>query len=154
MRTDIEEMTEAEVYDFWDFLTNTWRERGARMTRKQAFSVIYYLQESVGVISDQYEMCEHCECLIDSYNESIRYTSDDDNFEADYHFTPGAIELGIRVCSDCARHYETPYYARPENVEDEIAQTQRILAWFAFIDADQAQAHETQAIDAVLEAGA
>ncbi|WP_175639107.1 hypothetical protein [Metabacillus schmidteae] len=39
-----------------------------KLTSKQAFSVIYYLQEALGVIPDVYEKCDECDSLFDTDN--------------------------------------------------------------------------------------
>lgn len=40
-----------------------------KITADEAFSVIYYLQEELKVIPDNYEQCRECKCLYDSYEE-------------------------------------------------------------------------------------
>ena len=40
-----------------------------KLTRKEAFSMVYYLQEEMHLIPDRFEMCSKCEVLYDSFNE-------------------------------------------------------------------------------------
>lgn len=42
-----------------------------KLTADEAFSVIYYLQEGLGILPDYYEQCRECKCLYDSYNEGV-----------------------------------------------------------------------------------
>lgn len=46
----------------------TFRDK-PELTPEQAFAVIYYLQEKLGVIPETYEMCDHCHELYDSDSE-------------------------------------------------------------------------------------
>lgn len=39
------------------------------LTPEEAFSVIYYLQEELGILPDNYEMCRECKDIYDSDNE-------------------------------------------------------------------------------------
>jgi hypothetical protein len=43
--------------------------RFKKMNAKQAFTVIWFLQEGCHLVSDQYEMCCNCESIYDSYSE-------------------------------------------------------------------------------------
>lgn len=40
-----------------------------KLTPEQAFSVIYFLQEHMGLIPDHYEKCDECGCLFDTESE-------------------------------------------------------------------------------------
>lgn len=40
-----------------------------KLTPEEAFCVIYYLQEEFGILPDNYEMCQECKGIYDSYNE-------------------------------------------------------------------------------------
>lgn len=73
------EVTLQQTQEFFDFLQGTVPEsihlgRGEklRLTRKQAFNVIWYLQERLGIIPSRYEMCHRRGCdsdLFDTYGE-------------------------------------------------------------------------------------
>jgi len=47
-----------------------------KLSRQAAFSVIYYLQERLGILSDDYEMCQTCGCIYDSANEGTCINDD------------------------------------------------------------------------------
>ena len=60
-----------------------------QLTRRQAFSVVYYLQEILCIIPDHYEMCGECDGIFDD-----RYgggTRQGDN---------------AQLCESCAQHYD------------------------------------------------
>jgi hypothetical protein len=40
-----------------------------KMNAKQAFTVIWFLQERCHLLPDEYEMCSNCETIYDSYSE-------------------------------------------------------------------------------------
>lgn len=50
--------------------------RNPKMTADEAFSVIYYLQEELRVIPDNYEQCRECKCLFDSHEEGTNIYED------------------------------------------------------------------------------
>jgi hypothetical protein len=43
--------------------------RFRKLTAKQAFTVIWFLQEACHLLPDSYEMCFNCESIFDSYSE-------------------------------------------------------------------------------------
>ena len=64
-------ITVEQIQEFMDFLTGNKLPEGftfqqaPKLTRKQAFSVVYYLQEALAVIPDNIEMCQVCGELFD-----------------------------------------------------------------------------------------
>ena len=68
-----------------------------QLTRRQAFSVVYYLQEILCIIPDHYEMCGECDEMFDS--ECDGGTRQGDNVQIcdicrhDYDFCPSCCEL-------------------------------------------------------------
>lgn len=68
------EMTIERVREFYDFLTNqqlpdgmcTGRGNQPRLTGRQAFSVIWFLQEHLHIIPDHFDRCDDCGSLFDS----------------------------------------------------------------------------------------
>lgn len=75
MSQNEEEITLEQVQELFDFLQGTVPEginlgRGhkPRLTRNQAFSVIWYLQEHLGILPDHYEMCQRRGCTSDLYD--------------------------------------------------------------------------------------
>ena len=70
-----EDITLEQVQELFDFLQGTVPEditlgRGhkPRLTRNQAFSVIWYLQEHLGILPDHYEKCHRRGCDSDLYD--------------------------------------------------------------------------------------
>lgn len=74
-----------------------------KLTAEEAFSVIYYLQEELGILPDCYEQCRECKCMYDSYNEGASIGKettiiDDEGNEVDGNFPE---ELYGMYCEDC-----------------------------------------------------
>lgn len=74
-----------------------------KLTAEEAFSVIYYLQEELGILPDCYEQCRECKCLYDSYEEgtSIGEDStiiDEEGNEIDGNFS---VEMYGLYCESC-----------------------------------------------------
>lgn len=91
-----------------------------KLSRQAAWNVVWYLQEHLGVIPSQYEMCCVCDGLFDSYREGHIISDDDadDQFTKDLDITPEQIAQyqGADFCSEsCERAFwEDPeYYAHP-----------------------------------------
>lgn len=72
----------------------TMKHRPRKMTAKQAMSVIYVLQEFVGVISDRFEMCDACNWIYDTEQEG--HTGTDGEFSC-------ANCSHSCQCTDCKR---------------------------------------------------
>ena len=45
----------------------TMRPRLKKMNAKQAFAVVWFLQEVCHLLPDEYEMCDNCQEIFDSY---------------------------------------------------------------------------------------
>lgn len=74
-----------------------------KLTADEAFSVIYYLQEELGILPDYYEQCRECKCLYDSYNEGVRIDNnstiiDDEGNEVAGNFPEDTYGL---YCDNC-----------------------------------------------------
>lgn len=76
-----------KVKEFLEFLQGVTPEglhirRGRRpkMSRKKAFTVIWYLQEHFRVLSDSIEMCWDCGELFDTYKEGVYWTAKGRNY--------------------------------------------------------------------------
>lgn len=61
-----------------------------KLTRKQAFSVVWWLQEEMHVLPDRFEMCDTCDELLDS--------------ECEHWFMRKGDNAGL--CDDCSRGYD------------------------------------------------
>lgn len=82
------------VEEFYKLLTEHEVPEGYRMpdlppkmTGKQAFALIWYLQEGPRVLPDHIEYCESCDCLGDSWSESFEYVKSKE----------------MRLCESCYR---------------------------------------------------
>jgi len=75
------------------------------LSEKEAFTVIYILQEKFNLIPDIYEMCAECKALYDSENEG-------------HHFD----EVGINLCDACISiicNHE--YYHDMEKLDSDVS---------------------------------
>lgn len=91
-----EEVTLEETQELMGFLQGNVPEGWTvpdmpRLTRDQAFAVVYYLQEGMGLISDRFELCSDCGSIFDSNCEGGSIDSED---------TEDEIEHGV-YCDDC-----------------------------------------------------
>ena len=104
------EITLEEVMEFIAMLTgkrlpDCWEPSDIqpKLTPRQAFTIVYYLQEFLGVLPDHYEQCGVCEELYDS--ECGGFSVDPDELPDDWHTEIGVtsemIEKsgGAMVCS-------------------------------------------------------
>lgn len=67
-----------EVNDLYDFLQGEVPEclimkRPPHLSEQMAFRIIYYLQEVMHILPDNYERCVTCGRLYDSFNEGSSY---------------------------------------------------------------------------------
>lgn len=73
-----------------------------QLTEEEAFSVIYYLQEKLGVLPDKFERCRECGCLYDSDSEGVNIDGDsivvEDGQEKDTNFPE---EMYGNYCDSC-----------------------------------------------------
>ncbi len=81
-----------------------------RLSRKEAFGIIWFLQEHLGILPDNFEMCEVCEQLFDSHSEGyiIDGTDDPDEHYEDMSITKTMLEEndGKMFCSiECESKY-------------------------------------------------
>jgi hypothetical protein len=75
---DPKEITIEEVEKFYSFLQGELPEelyikRYHKLSERQAFQIIYYLQETMHIIPDNFERCITCGCIFDSDNEGSSY---------------------------------------------------------------------------------
>jgi len=104
----IEDSTLEKVQEFYE-----WLQGGAgpekiefrtkpRLTEDEAFSVVYYLQEELGILPDCYEQCRKCKGLYDSCNEGTSIDKDstivENGKEVDGNFQE---ELYGLYCDNC-----------------------------------------------------
>ena len=73
-----------------------------RLSRSKAFSVIWFLQEVTGVLPDQYEMCDECNEIYDSWEEGV-YTDPECYELADGKPLPGKYH-SKHFCDSCRDH--------------------------------------------------
>lgn len=70
----LEDITLEKVTEFYEWLQGNscpegiWFEQKLELSEKQAFSVIYFLQEYLEIFPDNIERCRECGCLYDSYD--------------------------------------------------------------------------------------
>lgn len=73
-----------------------------RLSKNQAFSVIYVLQERMGLIPDKFELCDQCHEIFDA-NYGICHVDDKEQLkemrEIGYRVT--AKDIGKMFCDDC-----------------------------------------------------
>lgn len=106
---NVEDIGIEKVNEFYEWLQgkncpeNIHFEEKLNLTEEQAFSVIYFLQEYLGILPDNYERCRECGCIFDSYEEgtSVNETTTtvtDAGEEVDANFPE---ELYGLYCDDC-----------------------------------------------------
>jgi len=101
-----EEITLEQVETLYAFLQGECPERFCikampNLTPDQAFAVIYYLQEGLGLIPDKYEKCRECDDLYDSANEGCSAGL------CEGHYTSMCPHCGDGVdCEDCELYKE------------------------------------------------
>ncbi|MGL6199874.1 MAG: hypothetical protein ACRC3H_13180 [Lachnospiraceae bacterium] len=104
----VKEVGTAEVHEFYDWLQGeitidrmTFAE-SPKLSKEAAFAVIYYLQERLGVIEDNYELCRGCGRIYDSYGEGTYINEEstivEDGKEIDANFPE---EMYGSYCNYC-----------------------------------------------------
>ncbi len=77
------EVTEEQMEELFEFLQKKAMPKGfhiehrPKLTYKQAFAVIYYLQERLRVLPDCFELCKGCGRIYDSEQEGITLNGED-----------------------------------------------------------------------------
>lgn len=78
MKMNLSEVTINELQEFFEFLQGDISSNEARkitfisppkVSKETAISIIYYLQEVMGIVPDTYESCKKCSDFYDSGNE-------------------------------------------------------------------------------------
>ncbi len=103
------EPTLEQIQEFFDVLTTgeppeDWRLSNLlKLTPRQAFTVVYLMQEQLGIVPDHYELCSVCDELFDThYGE--QYLDDDTEIDEWYECLGVTKEMlephkGNRFCS-------------------------------------------------------
>jgi len=97
-KVDLESITVEQVEQFHKWLTGEQNTEEIRcktqphLTVEEAFSAIYYLQEVLGVLPDNYEMCRECGRIFDSYEEGTHIDADTEGYTE---------EACGNYCEDC-----------------------------------------------------
>jgi hypothetical protein len=69
-RIDVEDVEDFHKFLQGDYMPkNLHMKNPPRMSKQRAFKIIYYLQEVLGVLPDDFEMCKTCGRIYDSANE-------------------------------------------------------------------------------------
>ena len=105
----VEEVDTNEVLEFFDWLQGKaeikrmYFAENPKLSQEAALSVIYYLQERLGVLEDKYEMCRECGCIFDSEYEGTHINDDytlvgenREEYDANY-----PEEMYGHYCDDC-----------------------------------------------------
>lgn len=88
-KIDLKSISTEQVEQFYNWLQGIncpkelHTENKMNLTDDQAFSVIYYLQEILGVLPDKFEKCNDCGCLYDSEAEGT-YIGEDSTWENEF----------------------------------------------------------------------
>lgn len=97
-------MTEEKVQELMDFLTGdsipdkivlSDSDR-LKLSEKEAFRVIWLLQEHYGIIPDNFEKCDGCDIIFDTHNSGFYL---DDDYELDGETLPK--EYHGHWCDSC-----------------------------------------------------
>lgn len=79
---ELEKISQEKIEEFFDWLQgnscpkNIHFKCKLNLSAEQSFSVIYYLQEELGILPDKYEMCQECKSIYDSENEGTNIDKD------------------------------------------------------------------------------
>ena len=82
-------------------------EKKLNLSEEQAFSIIYFLQEHLKILPDNYERCCKCGCIYDSYVEGTNISEEttivtENLEEVDANFPEEMYGL---YCEDCRPDY-------------------------------------------------
>lgn len=107
-KIELEKITLEQVQEFHSWLQGKSYPNGIefahslKLTPGEAFSVIYYLQEELGILPDNYEMCQECKDIYDGYNEGTYINEEStvikDGKEIDVNFPE---EIYGSYCDNC-----------------------------------------------------
>lgn len=78
-------------------------EEKLNLTEEQAFSVIYFLQEYLEILPDNYERCRNCGCIFDMENEGTSISEETEevfDYETERYIKLPEEMYGI-YCDDC-----------------------------------------------------
>jgi len=96
----------ASIQELYDFLCGKIPEgiripknKTPRLTDEKAFSVIWYLQERMGVLPDNFELCHQCKQIYNTMNGGIFVSNLSDAKEMGYNCT--RKDKGHSFCSNC-----------------------------------------------------
>lgn len=114
----LDEISIEQVQEFYEWLQgkscpeNIHFEKKLNLSEEDAFRVIYYLQEHLEILPDNYERCDKCGCIYDS-NEEGSYINKETTI-----VTEGGEELDANFpeemygcyCDDCRPDWiQKPY---------------------------------------------
>lgn len=95
-------VTEEQMLEFFRYLTDKMG-----MEPKHAFDIIYYLQETMGILPDSWELCARCGNIFDSNREGSYV---DEDFEIDWQgddlLKPLPQYIGNHYCEWCIMEIE------------------------------------------------
>ena len=98
-----------KLNDWFDWITTKGNKLGKvickspNISRDKAFNVLYTLQEFLGIISDEIEMCKDCKRLLNTSCEDWINVEGQEYKEFAVKRKPRKHEEGI-YCDDCARN--------------------------------------------------
>lgn len=103
------EMNLELVKEFFEFLQGneaypegTILKSRPKLSKAQAFSVIYVLQERMGVIPDRFELCDQCHELFDA-DYGMCHVDDEEGLESmkEIGYRVTKKDIGKTFCDDC-----------------------------------------------------
>lgn len=108
----LEDISQEQIADFYEWLQGKNCPKGFNFKRKlnlseeEAFSIIYYLQECLGVLPDNYERCRECGDIYDSCEEGVCISEitliDGEDGEVEANFPE---EMHGMYCNNCRPDY-------------------------------------------------
>ena len=100
------EITLEQVKEFFDFLRgelpdgmNTIKKDIPKLRDDQAFSIIWYIQEHLGLLPDRFELCHECKQIYDTDYGGIAVDDLRDAKRMGYNCT--RKDKGHTFCSEC-----------------------------------------------------
>jgi SAM-dependent MidA family methyltransferase len=105
-KKDPDELETEQVQELMDFLKGDWIpdgmifEKRPKLKAKQAFAIVYFLQEHMHILPDCFEMCVVCNSIFDTTSEGY-VVGEYDDFHESVEVSPQEVEEheGTPLCS-------------------------------------------------------
>ncbi len=108
----MKEIHDKDIEQFFEMLKGGNLPQGILMTdqptlnTREAFSILWYIQEHLGLLDSRYELCDNCESLFNSHSQGsfIDQDSLDDHYYIESNITKATVRAHIGkhyCCQQC-----------------------------------------------------